>query len=605
MSRFGGSFLGFVCVVQMLAGCAGKNPLDRHEDEIGRGRMALHSVDRHVGELRSESVGRTPSETVGDAERALADRLDELNALGPATGSRRMGRDAGASLYGPADDIVEVDRSRAIGSALTRNLAIGAVRLEPRLRAEEIIAAEAAFDVVLFGGVGYQRTDGSPFPADVAFGMPASETWRFGTGLRKRFDTGASAELSTSLDRFRLRDNSFSFSPDPAYSAAVRLGLTQPLLRGFGTYVNRAAIRLAENRQRAARAGVRGELEELAKRTEEIYWSLAQAWHDLAVSEWLVESGIEVRDVLERRREFDTRPAEFADAVARVEQRRADVIRAQFQVRQLSDQLKVLMNDPELPIGSETLIRPEELVAAGEVTLNLRDLMTQAIEGRSEIEQARIDILDASIRLGVAENQRLPSLNLRAEVAYFGVDDGVGGAYDNAISLDNADYLLELAFEYPLGNREADARERLTRLARTQSMIRYRNVVQNVVAEVKSAARLLLTSVDLLQATRSFRVAQSENLRALLVREEKIDGLTPEFLNLKFQRQEQLAVARRQEFAAIADYQRAVAGLDRAVGTLLRSRGFDLDAMTDLPVRGDLSGRDERAAGAHRDGIGR
>ena len=547
------------------------------------------AVDRHVGGGASQSITRTPADMVGDAERALEERIDELNALGPATDGRRMGRDPGPSLFGPPDDIVEIDRARALGSALTRNLALGAVRLEPRLRAEEIIQAEAAFDTVLFANTSYNRSDGSPFLVNTAAGSPPSETWRFGTGVRKRFQSGGAADVSTTVDRFRLRGNALSISPDPAYSAALRLGYTQPLLRDFGTYVNTAFIRLAENRHQAARAGVRAELEELARRTEEAYWFLAQAWHELAIAEWLVEVGIEVRDVLERRREFDTRPAEFADAVARVEQRRADVIRAQFQVRQQSDQLKALINDPALPIGAETLLRPEELREAGEISLDLRDLLTLALERRSEIEQARLDILDASIRMGVAENRRLPSLNLRAEVAYFGVDDGVGTAYDEAFSFDDADYLLALAFEYPLGNREADAGERLARLSRTQSMIRYRNVVQDVVVDVKSAARLLLTSVDLLQATRSFRVAQSENLRALLVREEKIAGLTPEFLNLKFQRQEQLAVARRQEFSALADYQRAVAGLDRATGTFLRARGFDLETMLDLPVSEDLS----------------
>ena len=100
------------------------------------------------------------------------------------------------------------------------------------------------------------------------------------------------------------------------------------------------------------------------------------------MQQWLVAVGIEVRDVLEQRREFDARDAQFADAVARVEQRQADVLRARRAVQAASDRLKLLLNDEDLTIGSEALIRPAGSLDASAFTFSLRDLVLEAIDRR-------------------------------------------------------------------------------------------------------------------------------------------------------------------------------------------------------------------------------
>ena len=52
-----------------------------------------------------------------------------------------------------------------------------------------------------------------------------------------------------------------------------------------------------------------------------------------------------MRDVFAERRDFDTRLAQYAEAVAVVEQRRANLIRARRTVRVASDALKSLLDD--------------------------------------------------------------------------------------------------------------------------------------------------------------------------------------------------------------------------------------------------------------------
>jgi hypothetical protein len=76
------------------------------------------------------------------------------------------------------------------------------------------------------------------------------------------------------------------------------------------------------------------------------------------------------------------------------------------------------------------------------------------------------------------------------------------------------------------------------------------------------------------------------------VEEETLAGLTPEFLNLKFQRQERLALARAEELLALSNFDQAVAGLYRAMGTGLTMQSIDFDAAgepraEDLPSDAD------------------
>jgi outer membrane protein TolC len=98
-----------------------------------------------------------------------------------------------------------------------------------------------------------------------------------------------------------------------------------------------------------------------------------------------------------------------------------------------------------------------------------------------------------------------------------------------------------------------------------------------VVFDVKDALRDCITDYELIQANRSSRMAAAENLRALLVEEETLAGLTPEFLNLKFQRQDRLAIAQLNEIAALVNYNTSVAALYRALGIGLVMNRIDLE----------------------------
>ena len=581
-------FIGAIGAI-LMSSC--QTPLGNSESRTQLRRGIDRSLERELGLLQDPTPAMDLILLESPTEKRLADRAQELRDLGPAVGDEKKPESLGPDLTGAAQADLSVSLEQTISSAVVNNLGVLGSRFGPAISRQDVIAAEAAFDALVFASADFNKID-QPATVPVINGIPvgnpiqASDRYRFETGLRKRFTSGGALSLSTDLNRSENNAPGIEFTPDPAFASAARLRAEQPLLRGFGSDVNRAAIRLAENQQDRSVQALHAELLAVIRDAERAYWDLAVAWEDLTIQQWLLDVGLGVRDVLQTRfdAQLDVRPAELSDAIARVEQRQAEVIRARRAVRAASDELKRLMNDDRAPAGSEVVLRPTERPMSAPFTWNLADAIRTAIARRPEVKQALLNIDDASIRQLVADNARLPSLNLTGEIVFQGLDDAAGSSYSNLGDADFINYAAGLAFEWPLGNREADALFTQARLRRTQSLVAYRQTVQLVIIEVKTSLRDVITNVELMAATRSARLAAAENLRTLNVQKQTMAKLTPEFLNLEFQRQESLAATQREEIAALANYSKALAALHRAMGTGLSAHGIRLETYAEPPA---------------------
>lgn len=563
-----------------VGGCA--SPFSRDDaDAILRRRVEaaieLETRSMATGDRLIEATQPPP-----EVERSLADRMPELEKIGPRIPYPAGKLDMGPDLAGRRQQEVAISLEAVIHSAVDNNLSIQIARLQPAITEADVVAAEAVFDAVFFGQADASFID-EPTVVPIILGTPVTSTsrnqvqYRFQTGIRKLLTSGGEISVSTELTRLRDSSPGLTLFPDPAYNSSITLGFTQPLLRGFGTSVNTAAIRLARNTERSSIQQLRADLLLLLETAEGAYWELVFAWDNLEISEWLLEVGVQVRDIMDRRRDFDTRPAEYSDAVARVEQRKSQVIQARRAIRRASDRLKLLINDPALTVGSEALLVPADRMIEQPIRYNLREAVMTAVANRPEIEQAILGIDDASIRQMLADNNRLPLLNVSAELAYFGLSSSADSSYSNLFQGNFIDYIFGMVFEWPIGNRAAEAGYRQSRLERSASVIAYQRAVQQVVLDVKTALRDCITSYELIQASRSNRIAQAENLRTLLVEEETLAGLTPEFLNLKFQRQDRLAEAQQEEIQSLVNYNTSVAGLYRAMGVGLEMNRIELE----------------------------
>jgi outer membrane protein TolC len=578
----------FAALPIALIGCA--SPLGGDEEPLEPQLDAW--TMREIAPLATDAPARRAERPAAAAAESLAERRGELEALGPATSAARTPFDLGPDLTGAPQEALAIELESAVRAAVANDLLSRQARLQTAISREDVIGAQAAFDFVLFGSARFEQTD-EPQAVPIVFGTPigspfnARETTVFETGVRRLLQTGGTVSISTDITRLNNESPGVILLPDPAYTTALRAAVAQPLLRGFGEAVTTASIRLAASAERRTVAELERDLLQLAADAEIAYWNLVLAWRDVEIAQWLVDVGVDLRDKLADRRIWDTKPAEYSDAVARVEQRNADVIRARRAVRAASDALKALIDDPELSVGSEVVLRPVDEFVDAPLEFHLRDAIATSLARRPEIRIARSAIDDSMVGVDVADNGRLPRLDFGGQVAFFGIEEGAWESFESAFDDQFVDYVVGVTLEYPLGNRGPDAAYRRSRLVRSQALLGYRQAIQDVVLDVKAAMRDVVTNYELIGATMSFRVAQAENLRTLEA-EELMRGLTPEALNLRFQRQETLAQARREELQALANLDQSIALLHRAIGTGLTARqiGLDLDDVE----RGDVAG---------------
>lgn len=569
------------CALAGAAGCTG--PLHERNDDDLRASI-LRAVDRELAQARDAQAQPTTLsakvEPIG-LSRAVLEQIDFSS--GPDS-YQNVSVKLAPSLLGADQPLVPVSLLRAVMTTADNNLSLQFSRLIPSIGEARLVATEAAFDWTLFGASSLNNVDRqlqrtSNFTQQFDQRLEGTGT----LGLRRRLATGGQVTLQGELRRTDDDSPGITPNPNPGNAATVTLQLDQALMRGFGPDATLAEVRLAANARADGALQVKGALIQQVTDAETAYWDLYRAYNELKISRRLLERSEQVRDTLRKRQETarDVRASQFSDAVANAESRRGDVIRAEAQVRAASDQLKAAMNDPNATVGSELLLLPQDTPVTEPFTFTLLDIVTTALSQRPEVQRALLAISDGAIRQQLADNARLPQLDMRLQLQMSSLRDDVDVAVQRLSDANFVSYLAGLSFEQPIGNRAGEAGYRARQLETMQARIVYREVVQRVLLDVKSNLRNVATSFALIEQTRAARVAAAENLRTLEVEERTIQNLTPEFLDLKLRRQQGLAQAEFQELAALVEYNNALARLHGAMGTALSRNRIEFAVPTE------------------------
>ena len=585
----------FIATLATALPVACRSPLGESSANITDVQKQAELGDRFDAAIKDASerqVAKTPtaaSAPVGksetDVDRMLSARRDELNGIGPQSAALGNTVSGIVPLSTETPARVMLSLQSAIEAAVKNNLDVQTARLSQSINQADLDRADAAFDWVVGAGAGFRRVDqpsvGILFPGSggtttVIPSVTNQRNWNFGASIGKATTSGGQFQVSAESTRL---DNLIDgvYTPDPAWSTAVNLGFTQPLLRGFGSDVALSQVRLAQNNDRLAIEELRARLLDVVAQTQQAYWQLVSARARLVSAEWLVTVGEEVRDVLAKRREFDATVAQYANAVATVESRKALVLEARRRLSEAGNSLKAVINSPDLPVGGEVDVVTSDAPSQADFTANLRQSLETAFAKSPRIQQALIGIDSASIGVTVADNGRLPQLDLATSATWFGLKSSWTDTTSDIAEGDYVNYAAALQFSQALGNRAAEASYLEARLRRSQAVVVYDRAVQGTVLAVKNALVDCVSFRQLVEQNRTFRLAQAENLRALLVDEKTLAALTPEFLQLKFQLQNGLAQAEDQYFASLVGYQSALAALQQATGTGLEANRIEFN----------------------------
>ncbi len=366
----------------------------------------------------------------------------------------------------------------------------------PAIQAANICEAQAQFDWRTFMESKFIDTS-DPVGSTLTTGGPdryLDQNWYYSGGMRRQTESGARFEAS---QKFGYEDsNSVFFVPVNQGTARMSLSLTQPLLNGRGPAYTTHLIVLAQIDTRVACDRVAGDLQDLLVEVHRAYWDLYLQRSLLLQKRKLFRQAVEIHDELNGRREIDVLQSQIARAKAAVATRLAAVIRQDTAVRNAQARLVTLVGDPSLNTSLGRELIPIETPQEQLATVDLSESLVTAVQYRPEINQVAHEIKAASVRLNVSKHELMPVLNfvLASYVSGLQGDVDIAEAFGDQFATGRPTYSAGLLFEYPLGNRAAEARLKKRQLELRQITNQLELTTANVRLEVETAVREIETA---------------------------------------------------------------------------------------------------------------
>ncbi len=469
----------------------------------------------------------------------------------------------------PGEELPKVFLSleEAINLALVNNFDIAIERFNPKINNERITVAEAKFDptVVANGDASKNLT-----PAASQTTGSEEETRDFNAGIQQTLSPGTS--YSFTFNNAWRQTNSPLAIINPAYRSNGLLTVTQPLLRGFGTAVNKAPIYIARNNRDISVSVLEGRVIQVITDVQNTYWDLVFAIGDLDAKRLSLKLAQDLIRINRAQVEVGTlAPIEVLQAEASAAAREEGVLVAEETLRDTEDNLKRILN---LQAGDRKFW-DVSIVPLDKPPFEIRDVSVEesikiALQKRPELVQARINLKNRNIDVLTNRNQILPALNFQGALGL----NGLGASYgDNLNELTSGNFYTWQAgvnFEFPLGNRAAKSNYAIAKLAAEQAEVTIKNLEQQIILDVRQAVRQIRTNIKRVESTRIARELAEKQLDA---EQKKFnEGLSTNFNVLQFQ--SDLATAVSNEVRAITDYNKSLVNLQRAMGTTLEAKNI-------------------------------
>src|SRR5437016_8711579 len=260
------------------------------------------------------------------------------------------------------------------------------------------------------------QTQGAAIPDALAqtttFGY--AQTFQIGTNFQTSFDA---SKLST--------NNSLSLV-NPSISTDLQFTVTQPLLRNFGLFPNRAPILIAQRNLKQARASFQGEVNDIILRAVGNYWSVVLARESLVVQRKSLEEAQKSYDHDKKALSLGALPPlDIYRSESQAASRRVGVIQGEYALKQAEDQFRQSIG-ADLDIATrvldlELIDQPEPL---GDLpNTDIATALARALANPPEFEAARPQLASDELIIRLAHNSLKPGL----ELSGFYIGNGAAG----------------------------------------------------------------------------------------------------------------------------------------------------------------------------------
>ena len=549
----------------MLTGCA-------EEWVDSRAGMSSSKLDRIRTIEPLELSGSTVADPKPDS-RIDTDQNARIERL------RRMLEDVS-----PSSIDIGLDQFRA--SLLANNLQLEVARFDPQIAAAKLESEYGKLDVT-FGTtvMATQQIQDASSNNQPTLALNSEYTEGEST-LTIPLAIGGSIDLTADLYKYETEylntDGDIRGTSAKAFPSNLSAQVTLPILQGAGYDANLGPIAIAAYDERISEVQLRSMLSSLLSSSEQVYWQLLRSWKSTEIQLQLLK--------LARQQVMDTEALARAGVVAAsqrfraqltVEQRQAGLFEAELDLRRDMRSVKIIMNRTDLPLDGDRVVKPSTKPLLTSFALDRSKLALLAVDNRSELLQAKLELEQDDLQMRIAKNALLPSLSFTGSIGVLGI--GTSGGRESIQSMFDDTYppgwSVGLDFSVPIGNRTAEGEYQSAVISRLQTLSKQRELTLQIAQDVYDAVDQLELTWARLLAYRRAKSDAEKNLDAarLLF---KSGGSTSMDVALAI---EDLGDARLSVLDSEITYQIAMINLATATGTALGRQSVEIGTARDSP----------------------
>lgn len=462
----------------------------------------------------------------------------------------------------PAEEPTQVTLEMCVTKALEQNFDVSIQRLTTSAATSDVEIAKAAYDPTFGASASksYSKTAPDPLITDSS---SKSDTQNADVYVSQKIVTGATITATGALDRNK-RIIASTTGVNPAYLGDVSLRISQPLLKGAGTGVNRAAIERAKIGVERANYDLKSTVLTVIRSVEAAYYNVVFAREQrevrrfsLAVAEKLLEEN-KVRRTTGVATDLEVLQSEVGVATAQ-----RNLVLAQQTVSNNEDTLLQLIGRFEFDkqVGAIKLLvdAPIPAVSFDKSYKLALDNTPEFLSSQRFIEQLKLD-------LKTNKNRKLPEVDLGGGVGYTSREQSYGDASREVWAGKGYNWQVDLSVTVPWKFRAADATYRQTQIALNREQTRLQQIDQNILVFVRTAVRAVETNIE------TFRLSQLSTELSLKQFEQEKARYEAGLSTFRFVQQSQATYddARVNELQARVNLRIALAELSRLEGSSLQ-----------------------------------
>ncbi len=384
--------------------------------------------------------------------------------------------------------------------------------------------------------------------------------------IRQFLPTGATVELDGSYSL----TGSDSWYNDRFETSRVGVSVTQALLRGRGVAVNLASLRQARLDTLASFYELRGFAETLVADVEQAYWDCALAERQIEIYAASVKvAEDQLSETIERIKIGKLAESERAAAEAEVASRREALINARSALATARLRFLRLLNPQGAGLWGRDIAL---LVQPAAPDLKLDEVETHvrlALRLRPDLNEAKLRVRRGDLELVKTRNGLLPKLDLFATLGKSGYSKSLGHS-PGQLGNTGYDALIGLTYEFPIGNRAAEARHERATLTARQLAEALANLDQLAQLDVRTAYIEVQRGREQVTATAATRKARE--VAAATESARLREGKSTPFLVALAQRD--LLASQIAEVEAVVNLLKGLVDLHRVEGSVLERRGI-------------------------------